>query len=247
MVSKQSDTARSLSVIVPCYNEERTIGFLLNSVMSQKIVKEVIVIDDHSTDSSLRIIESIKSNKLKLIKNQNNMGKGFAVRKGISLATGSLVIIQDADLEYNPADYQKLARPIISGVADVVYGSRFLASDEKAVLYFWHKLGNVFLTFLSNMATNLSLTDMETCYKMARTSFLKKVEIQENRFGIEPELTAKLAALNARFYEVSISYRGRTYLEGKKITWQDGISAIFCILKYNRRKVKKYYRGKVHL
>ena len=129
MVSKQSDTARSLSVIVPCYNEERTIGFLLNSVMSQKIVKEVIVIDDHSTDSSLRIIESIKSNKLKLIKNQNNMGKGFAVRKGISLATGSLVIIQDADLEYNPADYQKLARPIISGVADVVYGSRFLASD----------------------------------------------------------------------------------------------------------------------
>jgi glycosyltransferase involved in cell wall biosynthesis len=215
--------------------------------MSQKIVKEVIVIDDHSTDSSLRIIESIKSNKLKLIKNQNNMGKGFAVRKGISLATGSLVIIQDADLEYNPADYQKLARPIISGVADVVYGSRFLASDEKAVLYFWHKLGNVFLTFLSNMATNLSLTDMETCYKMVRTSFLKKVEIQENRFGIEPELTAKLAALNARFYEVSISYRGRTYLEGKKITWQDGISAIFCILKYNRRKVKKYYRGKVHL
>jgi glycosyltransferase involved in cell wall biosynthesis len=175
------------------------------------------------------------------------MGKGFAVRKGISLATGSLVIIQDADLEYNPADYQKLARPIISGVADVVYGSRFLASDEKAVLYFWHKIGNVFLTFLSNMVTNLALTDMETCYKMVRTSFLKKVEIQENRFGIEPELTAKLAALNARFYEVSISYRGRTYLEGKKITWQDGISAIFCILKYNRRKVKKYYRGKVRL
>jgi glycosyltransferase involved in cell wall biosynthesis len=233
MVSKQRDTASSLSVIVPCYNEERTIGFLLNSVMSQKIVKEVIVVDDHSTDSSLRIIESIKSNKLKLIKNQNNMGKGFAVRKGISLATGSLVIIQDADLEYNPADYQKLARPIISGVADVVYGSRFLASDEKAVLYFWHKIGNVFLTFLSNMVTNLALTDMETCYKVFTKSVASQLTINEDRFGIEPEIPARISKMNVRIYEVGISYHGRTYADGKKIGWRDGFREIYCIVKYN--------------
>jgi len=245
--SKPAKNSNILSVVVPCFNEEDTIGPLLNSVLKQKIVKEVIVVDDHSTDNSLKIIKSIKSRKIKLIKNKENMGKGFAVRTGMKLATGSLVVIQDADLEYNPEDFEKLARPIVSGFADVVYGSRFLASEEKAVLYFWHKLGNLLLTFLSNMATNLSLTDMETCYKMVKTSFMKQVEIKEDRFGIEPELTAKLAALNARFYEVSISYRGRTYLEGKKITWRDGFSAIFCILKYNRRKVKKFYRSKILL
>ena len=247
MPSKPAKNSNILSVVVPCFNEEDTIGPLLNSVLKQKIVKEVIVVDDHSTDNSLKIIKSIKSRKIKLIKNKENMGKGFAVRTGMKLATGSLVVIQDADLEYNPEDFEKLARPIVSGFADVVYGSRFLASEEKAVLYFWHKLGNLLLTFLSNMATNLSLTDMETCYKMVKTSFMKQVEIKEDRFGIEPELTAKLAALNARFYEVSISYRGRTYLEGKKITWRDGFSAIFCILKYNRRKVKKFYRSKILL
>ena len=247
MPSKSVKNSNILSVVVPCFNEEATIKPLLNSVLRQKIVKEVIVVDDHSTDNSLKIIRSIRSKKIKLIMNEENMGKGFAVRTGMKLATGSLVIIQDADLEYNPADFEKLARPIISGFADVVYGSRFLASEEKAVLYFWHKLGNLFLTFLSNMATNLSLTDMETCYKMVKTSFINKIEIKEDKFGIEPELTAKLAALNARFYEVSISYRGRTYLEGKKITWRDGFSAIFCILKYNRRKVKKFYRSKIIL
>jgi len=245
--SKSVKNSNILSVVVPCFNEEATIKPLLNSVLREKIVKEVIVVDDHSTDNSLKIIRSIRSKKIKLIMNEENMGKGFAVRTGMKLATGSLVIIQDADLEYNPADFEKLARPIISGFADVVYGSRFLASEEKAVLYFWHKLGNLFLTFLSNMATNLSLTDMETCYKMVKTSFINKIEIKEDKFGIEPEITAKLAALNARFYEVSISYRGRTYLEGKKITWRDGFSAIFCILKYNRRKVKKFYRSKIIL
>ena len=247
MPRKPAKNSNILSVVVPCFNEEATIRSLLNSVLKQKIVKEVIVVDDHSTDNSLQMIKSVKSRKIRLIKNEKNMGKGFAVRTGMKLATGSLVVIQDADLEYNPADFEKLARPIISGFADVVYGSRFLASDEKAVLYFWHKLGNLLLTFLSNMVTNLSLTDMETCYKMVKTSFMNRIEIKEDKFGIEPELTAKLAALNARFYEVSISYRGRTYLEGKKITWRDGFSAIFCILKYNRRKVKKFYRRKITL
>ena len=247
MPRKPAKNSNILSVVVPCFNEEATIRSLLNSVLKQKIVKEVIVVDDHSTDNSLQMIKSVKSRKIRLIKNEKNMGKGFAVRTGMKFATGSLVVIQDADLEYNPADFEKLARPIISGFADVVYGSRFLASDEKAVLYFWHKLGNLLLTFLSNMATNLSLTDMETCYKMVKTSFMNRIEIKEDKFGIEPELTAKLAALNAIFYEVSISYSGRTYLEGKKITWRDGFSAIFCILKYNRRKVKKFYRSKITL
>jgi glycosyltransferase involved in cell wall biosynthesis len=171
------------------------------------------------------------------------MGKGFSISLGIKKAKLPILIIQDADLEYSPFEYTKLAKPIISQHADVVYGSRYLPSNEKAVLYFWHKMGNNFLTLLSNVATNLTLTDMETCLKMMKSDFAKRIIIQENRFGIEPEITAKLAAQKARFYEVPISYHGRTYEEGKKITWKDGFSAIFCILKYNRPKVRKYYRN----
>jgi glycosyltransferase involved in cell wall biosynthesis len=231
-----------LTVIIPCYNEDKTVGSLIKSVLKQEIVGELIVIDDGSTDSSVKQIQKIKDRRIRLIQNKKNIGKGHAIALGIKQSKLPILVIQDADLEYNPLEYRKLARPILADLADVVYGSRYLPSDEKAVLYFWHKLGNNFLTLLSNLATNLTLTDMETCFKMMKSNFAKKIVIQENRFGIEPELTAKLVGLNARFYEVPISYHGRTYKEGKKITWKDGISAIFCILKYNRPKVRKYYK-----
>jgi len=231
-----------LTVIIPCYNESKTVGSLIKSVLKQKIVCELIVIDDGSTDDSIKQIQKIKDRRIRLIQNKKNKGKGYAISLGIKETKSSILVIQDADLEYNPLEYYKLARPIVAGLADVVYGSRYLPSNEKAVLYFWHKLGNNFLTLLSNVATNLTLTDMETCFKMMKSSFAKKIIIEENRFGIEPEITAKLVGLNARFYEVPISYHGRTYEEGKKITWKDGVSAIFCILKYNRPKVRKYYR-----
>ena len=231
-----------LTVIIPCYNEDKTVESLIKSVLKQEIVGELIVIDDGSTDSSVQQIQKIKDRRIRLIQNKKNIGKGHAIALGIKQSKLPILVIQDADLEYNPSEYRKLARPILADLADVVYGSRYLPSDEKAVLYFWHKLGNNFLTLLSNLATNLTLTDMETCFKMMKSNFAKKIIIQENRFGIEPELTAKLVGLNARFYEVPISYHGRTYKEGKKITWKDGISAIFCILKYNRPKVRKYYK-----
>jgi glycosyltransferase involved in cell wall biosynthesis len=225
-----------LSVIVPCYNEESTIKELLESVLKQKIVKQVIVINDCSTDRSLAIIKSVKNSKVRILNNDVNMGKGFCINKGLNEADGDLVVIQDADLEYDPSEYNSLAQPIINGHADVVYGSRFLPSNEKAVLYFWHKLGNSFLTLTSNIFTNLALTDMETCFKMMKMEFAKQLKLKENRFGIEPEITAKLAKLDARFYEVAISYRGRTYKEGKKITWKDGFAALYCIIKYNFSK-----------
>ena len=230
-----------LTVIIPCYNEDKTVGSLIKSVLKQEIVGELIVIDDGSTDTSVKQIQKIKDPRIQLVQNKQNRGKGHAIALGIKQSKLPLLVIQDADLEYSPLEYRKLARPILADFADVVYGSRYLPSAEKAVLYFWHKLGNNFLTLLSNLATNLTLTDMETCFKMMKSSFAKKIVIQEKRFGIEPELTAKLVGLNARFYEVPISYHGRTYEEGKKITWKDGISAIFCILKYNRPKVRKYY------
>lgn len=235
-----------LSVVIPCFNEENTLEHLLKLVAAQSIVKQIIVVDDCSTDNSWEIMDSFSDPRLLVLKNHINMGKGFCINKASEHIEGELVILQDADLEYDPTEYSSIALPIISGLADVVYGSRFLPSREKAVLYFWHKLGNNFLTFISNIFTNLALTDMETCYKMMKSEYFKMLDIQEKRFGIEPEVTAKLATFGARFYEVSISYRGRTYKEGKKITWKDGFSALYCILKYNsifqKRKLRKQWK-----
>lgn len=222
-----------LSVIIPCYNEEKTIGQLLIRVLRQGSVGEVIIIDDFSSDASCLEIEKVKDSRITLVKNSKNLGKGASVAKGISLCGQEFVIIQDADLEYSPEEYSRLLAPMLDGRADAVFGSRFLTYEARRALYYWHRLGNKFLTTLSNVFTNLDLTDMETCYKLMRIDFAKRLEIKENRFGLEPEITAKLAAMKARVYEVPISYQGRTYEEGKKITWKDGFSAIYCIIKYN--------------
>ena len=222
-----------LSVIIPCFNEEKTIHDLILEVLRQKSVYEVIIIDDCSTDRSYEIIKKIKNSKIKLFKNEKNFGKGASVRRGFEHAGAKYVIIQDADLEYSPTEYERLLKPLVEGYADAVFGSRFLTYESRRAIYYWHSMGNKLLTFLSNAFTNIYLTDMETCYKLMRLEYAKKLNIQENRFGIEPEITAKLAKMNARIYEVAISYKGRTYAEGKKITWRDGISAIRRILKYN--------------
>ena len=222
-----------LSVIIPCFNEEKTIHDLILEVLRQKSVYEVIIIDDCSTDRSYEIIKKIKNSKIKLFRNEKNFGKGASVRRGFEHAGAKYVIIQDADLEYSPTEYERLLKPLVEGYADAVFGSRFLTYESRRAIYYWHSMGNKLLTFLSNAFTNIYLTDMETCYKLMRLEYAKKLNIQENRFGIEPEITAKLAKMNARIYEVAISYKGRTYAEGKKITWRDGISAIRCILKYN--------------
>lgn len=225
---------KKLSIIIPCYNEENTIAQII-----QKIVKvvnypyEIIVIDDCSTDKTRFILENdLKSNIHKLILNPINSGKGYSLRQGIKEANGEIILIQDADLEYDPSDYKKLIDPINNGYADVVYGSRFTGADQKRVLYFWHMIGNKFLTILSNMFTNLNLTDMEVGYKVFKSDVLKKINLQEDRFGFEPEITAKIARKNLRVYEVGITYHGRKYSEGKKITWRDGFSAIRCIILY---------------
>ena len=228
-----------VSVIVPCYNEEATIVELLNSVLKQEMIHEIIVIDDGSTDKSVELIKGIGSPKIKVELNSTNLGKGKTVNRGLNLASGQFVIIQDADLEYDPNEYENLINPLIFNRADVVYGSRFLTSTSRRVLYYWHRLGNSVLTTLSNIATNIDLTDMETCYKAMRIQVARSLNIEENRFGIEPEMTAKFAAMKLRIFEVPISYNGRTYEEGKKITWKDGFSAIRCILKYNRPRAKK--------
>ena len=223
------------SIIIPCYNEEKTIEKIVDKILDLKNTDlEIIVIDDNSTDSSRNIIENKLNDKInKLILNDRNYGKGYSIRKGIEAATGEVLIIQDADLEYDPKDYQKILEPFELGVADVVYGSRFIGSDKKRVLYFWHTVGNKFLTLFSNIFTNLNLTDMEVGYKAFKTDILKKIDLKENRFGFEPEVTAKIAKKHLRIYEVGISYFGRKYNEGKKITWRDGFSAIRCIIKYN--------------
>ena len=224
-----------ISILIPCYNEEKTIEKIINKILDLKDLNlEIIIVDDNSTDSSRSIIDTKLKDKIhKLILNDNNYGKGYSIRKGIEAATGEVLIIQDADLEYDPKDYQKLLEPFILGVADVVYGSRFIGSDKKRVLYFWHTIGNKFLTLISNIFTNLNLTDMEVGYKVFKTYIIKKIDLKENRFGFEPEVTAKIAKKNLRIYEVGISYFGRKYVDGKKITWRDGFSAIRCILKYN--------------
>lgn len=224
-----------LSVVVPCFNEEKTIGLVLEKVFSNELVCEVIVIDDGSTDETWTLISEIQAPQgiqLKIIRFEVNSGKGAAITRGIELVSQEILIIQDADLEYSPSDYLKILSPILQGDADVVYGSRFLSGEARRVLYFWHYLGNKFLTLISNMTTNLNLSDMETGYKAMRREFAQNLNLREKRFGIEPEMTAKLAQAGARFYEVSISYKGRTYTEGKKIGWRDGIQAIFCIIRY---------------
>jgi glycosyltransferase involved in cell wall biosynthesis len=224
-----------ISIIIPCYNEVSTIEIIIKKILEEKkFKKEIIVIDDASTDGTRLILKKkIFNNINHLILNKKNYGKGFSIRRGIEIATGDIILIQDADLEYDPADYIKLIEPIKNNYADVVYGSRFIGSEKKRVLNFWHSIGNKFLTLLSNMLTNINLTDMEVCYKAFRSSIIKKIELKENRFGFEPEITAKIAKMNIRIFEVGVKYYGRTYADGKKITWIDGISAIRCILRYN--------------
>jgi glycosyltransferase involved in cell wall biosynthesis len=227
-----------LSIVVPVYNEKHTINQILERIENTPYEKEIIIVDDCSTDGTREILRSLDSSSripsARFLYQPVNQGKGAALRTGITAATGDIVIVQDADLEYDPADYGTLIQPITAGIADVVYGSRFLSGPHR-VLLFWHSLGNRVLTLLSNMFTDLNLTDMETGYKAFRRELFSKIVIEENRFGFEPEITAKIARLRCRIYEVPISYFGRDYSEGKKITWKDGIAALYFIVKYNLR------------
>ncbi len=224
-----------LSVVIPCYNEKDTIKKIVDAVKNSGIEEqEIIIVDDFSTDGTRLILENeISLLADKIIYHEKNMGKGAALRTGFKEATGGAVIVQDADLEYDPKEYRLLMEPIISGDADAVYGSRFIGSRPHRVVYFWHMVGNRFLTVLSNMFTNINLTDMETCYKMFKKNVIGSIEIEEDRFGFEPEITAKIAKKGCKIYEVGISYYGRSYKEGKKIGWKDGFRAIYAILKYN--------------
>jgi len=224
-----------LTIVIPCYNESKTIRNIVDRVRAAPVKeKEIIIVDDFSTDGTRAILESeIRPLVDQVIFHPHNQGKGAAVRTGFAASTGDVVIIQDADLEYDPDEYPLLMKPIIDGKADVVFGSRFMGSGPHRVVYFWHMMGNRFLTLLSNMFTNINLTDMESCFKMFRRDVIQRITIEENRFGVEPELTAKVARLGVVIYEVGISYYGRTYEEGKKIGWKDGFRAIYVIIKYN--------------
>ena len=230
-----------LSVIIPVYNEKDTISTLLDAVQASPVQdKEVIVVDDFSTDGTRDLLPGLKHKYDKLVMHDKNMGKGAAIRTGVGEISGDMVIIQDADLEYDPNEYPILMAPILKGKADVVYGSRFLGGGPHRVLYFWHMVGNKILTTLSNIFTNINLTDMETCYKLFKREVIEKIDLEEKRFGIEPEITAKIAKLKVPIYEVPISYYGRTYEEGKKINWKDGVHAVYAIIKYNLfRRAKK--------
>jgi glycosyltransferase involved in cell wall biosynthesis len=236
---KESGT---LSIIIPVYNEEKTVHLILDKICTVDLIgdvkKEIIIVDDCSQDNTVEIIENYIAAHIEFdIKSHNcsiNKGKGAAIRKGIELAQGDYVIIQDADLEYDPEDYNLLLKPMLNSNADVVYGSRFAGGNPHRILFFWHTIGNRLLTFISNMFTNMNLTDMETCYKLFRADIIKSITLNENRFGFEPEITAKIARINNLcLYEVGISYYGRTYAEGKKIVWKDGFRAIYCLIKYN--------------
>ena len=226
------ESERCLSVVMPCYNERATVATIITSVLASPLVGELVIVDDCSTDGTIDEINCIRDPRLRVIRHGHNQGKGAALRTGFAAATCPFVIIQDADLEYDPSDYPIVLQPLIDGKADVVYGSRFLGGAPHRVLYFWHYVGNKVLTTASNMATNLNLTDMETCFKAFRLEALRQINVEENRFGVEPEITAKIARLGFTVYEVGISYDGRTYAEGKKIGWRDGIRAMFCIAAY---------------
>ena len=224
-----------LSVVIPVYNEVSTIETVVKRVRAVPIEKELIIVDDGSTDGTLEKLDAVERlDDVRVVRHERNQGKGAALRDGFGLATQDIVVVQDADLEYDPEDYHRLIQPILDGKADVVYGSRFIGGRSHRVLYFWHSIGNRFLTLLSNMLTNLNLTDMETCYKMFRREVLQLIEVEEDRFGFEPEITAKVVKIpGVRVYEVGISYAGRTFQEGKKIRWRDGLHAVWCIIKYN--------------
>ncbi len=230
-----SDLPECLAVVVPVFNEATTVDKLIKLVAAQKPVREVIVVDDCSVDQTWLVLQKLaaEDSRIRLFRHQRNRGKGAALRTGFGQATAPIVLVQDADLEYDPTEYYLLLKPILLDKADVVFGSRFLGHGAHRVLYFWHSLGNRVLTTLSNMATDLNLTDIETCYKAFRREVLQRIELKEDRFGFEPEITAKVSRLKVRIYEVPISYYGRTYGEGKKITWRDGISTLRCIIKYN--------------
>jgi glycosyltransferase involved in cell wall biosynthesis len=230
-----ADLPPCVAAIIPVYNEAATITKVVQLVLAQRPVQEILIVDDWSQDGTWEALQALRGPRVRLYRHERNRGKGAALRTGISQATAPIVLIQDADLEYDPAEYHLLLKPILCDQADVVFGSRFLGGGPHRVLYFWHSIGNRLLTLLSNMATNLNLSDMETCYKVFRREIIQKVRIEEDRFGFEPEITAKVSHLKdqVRIFEVPISYYGRTYSEGKKIGWRDGVRALWCILKYN--------------
>lgn len=247
--SAENKIFKTLSVVIPVFDEERTVETLVETVLAVEIPleKELVIVDDCSRDNTCTILKQLqdKHANIRVFKNKKNHGKGYSVRRGIEEATGDVLIIQDADLEYNPNEYSRLLAPIMEGKADVVYGSRFSISELRRVLYFWHFVGNKILTLFSNMVSNLNLSDMETCYKMFRTPVIKSIKIKENRFGIEPEITFKLSRIKGlRIYEVGISYHGRTYSEGKKINWKDGVRAFYVLFK---NLLGYWFRGAKHV